>query len=114
MSDLRDELEKDIVGFFKHIEDQEHNDKLVTLRLLMDKYIHLSKSTFLMGKIELNEITSRAKDIFAKKTMPMHIGPGRSLVGRDDQPTMCIVEATIEVLNNRECLKKLPKFDYKE
>lgn len=103
-------LDSDIIRFFKDIEDQTESDKMETLRLLMDKYIHLTKATYLMDKYDLSDIISLAKKIITEKTLPLNIG--RSPVHESEIANLCVVEATINHLNNKGCLKKLAKFDY--
>jgi len=111
---LKSELEVDIKRFFKQIENQNENDRVNTLRLLMDKYIHLSTSSYMMDNHDLNMIISHAKSLFANKTFPVYLGDSKKIVYENDQANLCVIESTISHLNNKDCLKKLPKFDYKE
>ena len=109
-----DELDIDIMRFFEQIENQEPNDKIKTLRLLMDKYIHLSKSSHMMDNADLFNIISQAKSMFARKAFPVFFGERCSKVLQSDQPNLCVIESTIVYLNKNDCLKKMPKFDYRE
>lgn len=111
---LKESLDGDIASFFRDIENQNLNDQKLTLKLLIDKYAHLSSSEFVMDKADLEFIVSSAKGIFATKTMPVFLGKGIRKVYEGDQAALCIIEATIGHLNKSECLKKLPKFDYRE
>ena len=107
-------LDSDIIRFFKDIEKQSESDKIHTLRLLMDKYIHLSKSDFIMDKFDLNEIIGRAKKDIVDKVLPVKMGKMETNVPETDVPNLCIVESTISHLNKNGCLKKLAKFDYRK
>jgi len=111
---IKNELEVDIKRFFEQIETQDSNDKKETLRLLMDKYIHLSKSNYIMDNHDLNTIMSNAKNLFVQKTFPAFLGKRKVQVSQGEQSNLCVIEATIGHLNKKDCLKRMPKFDYKE
>jgi hypothetical protein len=114
MSNLKDQLEVDILRFLENIEKQDQSDKIQTLRNLFDKYMHLNTSTYLMDAYDLSIIINDAKTIFSQKTMPVHIGSSKRLVYPADLPNYCVIESTIKFLNKKDCLKKLPKFDERE
>lgn len=111
---LKQNLEVDIKQFFNNIESQNSNDQTETLRLLLDKYIHLTKAEFVMDKHDLEVIIGNAKSIMIEKTLPAHLGKNKRRVQENEQQALCIIESTIGHLNKNECLKKLPKFDYRE
>ena len=111
---LKEDLEIDIMRFFDQIENQDSNDKKKTLRLLMDKYIHLSTSNFIMDNHDLSTILSQATGLFIRKAFPTFLGDRKVKVSQSEQANLCVIEATIGHLNKNECLKKMPKFDYKE
>ena len=114
---LKDELDVDIRNFFKQIETQSTNDKLKTLRNLIDKYIHLSTTTHLIDNIDLMNIVSNAKGIYANKPMPLYLKTSSNRVSKvrqDDLSTVCLVESIVAFLNKNDCLKKMPKFNYTE
>ena len=107
-------LESDILNFFEDIENQSQSDKIITLRLLLDKYVHLSKSDYMMDKIDFNEIVGNAKRLIVEKTLPVKIGKNESTISEGEIANLCVIEATVMSLNKKGCLKKLAKFDYKE
>ena len=109
-----EDLESDINQFFKQIENQNISDSKVTLRILLDKYIHLNKAEYLMDKYDLNSIISAAKSVYASKTFPAYLGNSKSRVMEEEQKNLCLVEATVTHLNKKDCLKRLPKFNYRE
>ena len=111
---LEQNLESDILKFFRDIDTQNDNDRLQTLRLLIDKYIHLTKSEMLMDKHDLEVIISRAKSIIVEKTFPITLGKTKRKVHPEEQVALCVIESTISYLNKNQCLKRLPKFDYRE
>lgn len=111
---LKDELEVDIKRFFEQIEKQNPQDQKETLRLLMNKYIHLSTSEYKLDYYDLNSIIGDAKGRFANKTFPVFLGDRRRKVEESEQANLCVIESTIAHLNKSDCLKKMPKFDYKE
>lgn len=114
MSSLKEQVEVDIKRFFEQIEKQNHNDQIETLRNLLDKYIHLSNSDYMMDYHDLNMIISGAKGKFVSKTFPVFLGDKRRRVSEEKQANLCLIESAIEYLNKNDCFKKLPKFDYKE
>ena len=111
---MKENLNSDILAFFRDIEKQTESDKILTLRLLMDKYIHLSQTDLLMDKFDFNEIIGLAKKEIVNKTLPVKIGNTNSLIIETEVPNLCVIEATISHLSKKGCLKKLPKFDYKK
>ena len=111
---IKNEVDSDIFRFFEQIENQGMEDKRKTLKLLIDKYAHLSTSNYLLNDKDLFDIISTSKSIFSKKTFPVFLGENSKRVLECNQATICIIEATISHLNNKECLSKLAKFDYRQ
>lgn len=111
---LKDQIDGDISSFFKNIENLGINDQKDTLRILLSKYAQLSSSEFLMDKINLDSIIDNAKTLMSTKTMPMFIGAKKKKVPEHEQATVCIIESTISHINKNDCLKRLPKFDYRD
>lgn len=111
---LKEQVETDIFRALENLETQNKNDQLETLRNLVDKYVHLSTAEHVLNDHDLREIIGSAKQMFASKTMPTFIGPRKRKTAPDEEANLCVIEATIGALNKRDCLKKLPKFDYKE
>jgi hypothetical protein len=114
MSNLKEQLDVDILRFLENIETQNHSDKIQTLRHLFDKYLHLNKAELLLDIHDLSTISNNAKNLFASQTMPVSIGSNKRLVNPADLPSLCIVEATISLLNKKDCLKRVPRFDKRE
>lgn len=112
--DIKQQLELDIINFFKQIDTQNNVDQKETLKNLMNKYIHLTKADFMMEKYDLEVIVSNAKNLMANKTFPVYLGSNKRKVFEDEQTSLCIIESTVTYLNKNECLKKLPRFDYRE
>ena len=110
---LEDQMRTDVLRFFENIESQDHNDKVKTLINLLDKYSHLSKSNFNMDYSSLHQITSSAKSMMANKLFPTYLGVSKIKIQEEHQSVLCIVESTISFLNKNDCLKRLPKFDYR-
>jgi hypothetical protein len=116
VSDIKDELEMDIINFFQHIENQDINTQKQTLRNLFDKYIHLTRSTYMMDSHDLRQIISNAKSLFSKESAVIYLKSGSisRKVQQDELANLFVIESTISHLSKKECLKKLPKFDKKE
>lgn len=114
MSNLKEQMEVDILRFLENIESQSQNSKLETLRNLFDKYIHLSTCDLMMDTHDLNSIINDAKSRFSNNKMPIHLGKNKRIVTQTELPNLCIIEATIGHLSKKDCLKKSPKFDKRE
>lgn len=114
MSKLEEQLEVDMMRFLENIQTQNNNDKLETLRNLMDKYIHLSKAEYLMDHQDLINIITSAKGSFANDTFPVYLGDKKIKVSPGDLSNLCLIESTIGYLNSKDCLKKMAKFNKKK
>lgn len=112
--DLKEQLNSDIIKFFDNIRNQTKNDQVETLKQLLDKYIHLNKSDYLMDSYDLNKILGSAKQNFSNNNMKIFLGERKVPVVQGDLPNLCVIEATIGHLNKIGCLKKIPKFDKRE
>jgi hypothetical protein len=114
MSDIKKQLEVDMARFLDNIETQNRNDRLETLRNLMDKYLHLTTCEHVMDHHDLINIISNAKGSFANNTFPIYLGDKKIQVSPSDLSNLCVIESTVSYLNNKECLKKMPKFNKKK
>lgn len=116
MSSIKEQLEVDIVRFFEQIENQDINSQRQTLRNLLDKYIHLSTSDYVMDSNDLREILGTAKSNFAneKAIIDLKSGAMYRRVQQGELANFFVIEATIKHLNKKECLKRLAKFYKKE
>ena len=116
MSSIKKQLEADINDFFEQIDNQNLNDQKETLRLLLKKYAHLSNAEYLMDSHDLSMIVGGAKTKLTSMKLPQFLAAGsvNRKITPDEISNVCIVEATISHLNKKDCLKRLPKFDYKE
>lgn len=115
MSSIKEQVEVDIRRFFEQIESQHFNDQIQTLRNLLDKYLHLSTSDHMMDYYDFNSIVGAAKNKFASESFDKHLQAGltKRKIMPAEIPNILLIEATVAHLNKIECLKKLPKFDYK-
>ena len=113
---LNDNVSKDVIETLENLETQYHTDKIQTLTLLLEKYIHKNKAVHLMDNHDLNNIVSLAKNRMANTSFPkfLKLGSLTKQVPQNNQVHICLIEATIEHVNKLECLKRLPKFDYQE
>jgi hypothetical protein len=114
MPKFNTEIDADIRRFFDDIEKQSTNDKHITLKLLLDKYIHINTCDFIMDEKDLRSIISIAKGTFSTETIPSHIGENKYKINPIDIPNLCMIEATISHLSKNDCFKKIPKFNKKK
>ena len=112
---IKEQLESDISAFFENIEKQSEQDRKKTLRILMDKYVHLYSTPVLLDKHDFDMIKSHAHSFFVNSAFPKKVGGkyNREISGTEST-ALSIIEGTIMVLNGKECFKKFPKFDYRD
>lgn len=111
---IKENLNQEINSFFEQAEHQTSSGRKESLEKLFDKYLHLTTSDMLMDEKDLRSIISRAKQIFAEKPMPVHLGKKKSKITQEEMMPMCVIQATTEHFNRIGCLKRLPKFDTTE
>lgn len=111
---LKDDLEQDIMRFFTEIEKMTVGDKKKTLINLFDKYLHLSTAGILFDKQDFDRIKGQATKLYLDRAWPKKFNNSYSDISTSEAPNACMIEATIGYLNGKDCLKKLPKFNYKE
>jgi hypothetical protein len=114
MSSLKEQIEVDIKRFLENIDSQSANDKVGSLRTLLDKYLHLTTCDYMMDYHDFRTIISGANSKFQHSSLPVHIGKKKQQVRQEDFGNFCVIEATISHLNKNDCLKKLAKFDKRE
>jgi len=112
MSKITKQLEIDIMRFFDDIENQNHADKIQTLRNLFTKYLHLNSCDFQMNGYNFHDIISGAKQIFSDKKMPINLEDRRIVLTQEELRNICIIESAISHFNKNACLNKIPKFKY--
>lgn len=111
---VNDNLDSDIYEFFENIEKQLPEARRRTLKLLIDKYAHLNSTPALLDKYDFDMIKDAAHKFFVSSAFPKKIGSNRREISGSDTNILSIIEGTIQVLNGKDCLKKLPKFDYRD
>ena len=110
---IEKDLEQDVGQFFQEIEKMLPEGKKKHLKILIDKYCHLLSTPIIFDKYDLDMIKDLALRQFIDKTARVYMGKNRREVTDRDIVTLRVVEATIGYLHSKDCLKKLPKFDYK-
>ena len=111
---IQDQLEEDIHAFFENIEKQLPDARKKTLKQLIDKYAHLFSTPVLLDKSDFDMIKDHAHRFFINSAFPKKVGANRREFTTYEANTVAVIEGTISVLNNKECFRKLPKFDYKD
>jgi hypothetical protein len=112
---LNDDVHRDVIETIECLESQCHSDRITTLRLLLEKYIHKNRATHLMEYRDLHSIIENSKGILANMSLPKSLGYGSLIkeVPQDNLVHLCLVESAIGHLNRIDCFKRVPKFDYK-
>jgi len=116
VSELKEQLEIDVLRFFENIENQDISGQRQTLRNLLDKYIHLTKTAYMMDAHDLREIISDAKSRFARESAVIYIKSGSisKRVSQDELANFFVIESAISHLNKKDCLKRMPKFEKRD
>jgi hypothetical protein len=109
-----EDIEKDVMDFYNEMDDMSRLEKIQKLRSLLEKYSRKSSSDHIMNISDLNDIVGYAKSIYAQKTFPAFLGYEKKKIEQHKQANLCVIESTIRYLNQKDCLKKMPKFDYRE
>lgn len=113
---LNNNIYKDVMEALETIETQSHSDKVKTLSLLLEKYAHRNKAEHLMDYHDLQAIIEGAKNRASSRSFAKCLML-RSLTKRintDENLSLCLIESTVEHINKLDCLKRLPKFDYRD
>lgn len=111
---ITDKLEADMNEFFENIEKQTPEGKKKTLKLLIDKYAHLMSTPIMLDKHDYDMIRDQAQRFFINSAFPKYLGDKKREVSSHEANVLSVAEATISVLNSKDCFKKLPKFDYRD
>lgn len=111
---IKDQLDSDIEAFFRNIDGQLYESKKKTLKMLLDKYIHLYSAPVLLDKNDFEMIKSHAHTFYLNSSFPKTVGETRREISQYEANVLSIIEGTIDLLNSKECFKKLPKFDYRD
>jgi hypothetical protein len=111
---LKQDLEADILQFFEQTEKLTVGDKRKALKILMEKYIHLSTADCLLDKHDFEMIKDHAHRFYINSAFPKKVGSNRREISSYEANALAIIEGTIQVLNGKDCLKKLAKFDYRD
>ena len=113
---INDNLRQDIIDFFDNIEGMESNDQVKTLENLINKYAHLNSTTLLLDHRDLQRIIGMSKELMSNSNLKksFRTSTGNRIVQYEEARILQIICATISFLNSKDCLKKIPKFNYKE
>lgn len=114
MKDLETKIRQDAMDFLNTTDRMSYNDKIQMLTNLLQKYAILGKSDVMLNKKDLINIVSTSKLKFTELTMPVEMSDSEIPVHQNELGALCIIESTIAFLNKNDCLKRLPKFDYKK
>lgn len=111
---IKEQLEEDVSAFFENIEGQLPEARKRTLLNLIDKYAHLFSTPIMLTKYDFEMIKDHARKFLINSAFPKKIGSNRGEVHPSEANILSVIEGTITVLNGKECLRKLPKFDYRD
>lgn len=106
---------QDICDLFKSTKGRISEAKIEELTALLDNYTSLIEKPVMLDREDFDRIVSYAKTEYTEKAFPKYLGNGDKIIGdyNNEAVNLCIIEATITLLNIKKCFKKLPKFDYR-
>jgi hypothetical protein len=104
-----DEISQDIGVFIDRMDELTVASKRELLLTMFKKHLVLNSGELVLDRYDFYTILSRAGDSYAKEALPKKIGDKE--ITSNEVAKLFIVEATIELLNNKGALNRLPKFD---
>lgn len=116
---MNNNIYKDVVEALETLDNQAYSDKVRTLTMLIEKYVHKNKADHLMGYRDLHSIIDKAKQKMSTENFPKYLESTSKFnnirkVEENYNKHICVIESTILHLNKLDCLKRLPKFNYKQ
>jgi hypothetical protein len=108
MRSLQD-IEADIHLFLLKVDEMKYNDRKSLLMAMFQKHISLNESELILSKYDLDTIVNSAASIYSSASLPTNIS-GKFLLP-NEAVNLALVESTIELLNSKGAIKRLPKFD---
>lgn len=110
---LKKQIEQDVDSFFKDIDKMLPEGKKKALMLLFEKYCHISSADTLFNKQDFNRIKEHAITLYKDQAFPKKFNNSYSEISGQEAPNFCLVQAVIDYLHSKDCLKKTPRFDIK-
>lgn len=101
-------INRDINDFLEAQSGLDTESKRDLLKNLIQKHIILTESPLMLDYYDTLNILSRASNIYAEMSVPLLISDKR--LGDHQLSGYAIIESTIEFLNNKGAIKRLPKF----
>jgi hypothetical protein len=109
----KEQLEEDVQDFLENMNKLLPDTRAKVLMTLVDKYIHLSTAPVALGKADFEMVKDHAHRFYISSSFPKFLGSAKREIDGSEANILAIIEGTITMLNSNECLKKLPKFDYR-
>lgn len=107
---LEEAVEAEIQIFLSESDSLNNHDKIILLRNMMSKLLHLNKADHTLHKSDLTNIISNAKTLFSNERGKVYIDNHK--VMEQEVVSLRVIESTISTLNRLGVLKKMPKFKY--
>ncbi len=104
-----EEVEQDIGTFLARHESMTMSDRRELLRAMFKKHILINEGELILSKYDFDMILGTAKNAFSRERIPQKIGDKDFYSAEAAQ--LFLIEAVFSVLNSKDALKKLPKFD---
>ena len=102
-------INKDINDFLELQDGLDNNSRRDLLKNLINKHIILTESPLMIDYYDTIGILARASNIYAEMSVPVRIS--NKNLGDYQLSGYAVIESTIEFLNNKGAIKRLPKFE---
>jgi hypothetical protein len=111
MRSLKD-IEQDVLQFLSKVEEIGTNDRKDLLMAIFQKHIILNESDLHLNKHDFDTVLGLARGRYVKEALPISIS-GKVLLPQESLSLMTM-ESTMEVLNSKGALKRLPSFNRRQ
>lgn len=108
MRSLQD-IEADVNQFLTKVDELKNSDRKDLLMAIFQKHIVLNESELILNRHDFDVIISGASNRYVNENLPIMIGSKKLLP--TEAVNLMVIESTIELLNNKGAIKRLPKFD---
>jgi hypothetical protein len=110
MRDAKQDIDLDIGLFLDKYGELTNEDRRALLRVLFQKHILLNQSELVLSKYDFDTIKSSAAGIYSRELMPP-VKISKKEISTHDVSSLALMEAMISVLNGKNALKRVVKFE---
>lgn len=106
---LSEELMNDVMLFLAKVDELTYSDRKELLVSMLNKNMTLQTSELVLSKYDFDLILSNAKERFCSEAVPTTIS--KRPLDQREATNLILIESVFSFLNNKNALRRLPKFD---